>query len=145
MNKSMLLDVNDILTYLLRNEPFFDVQLLILSEGKSNILPADIVLPFHPTAAGPLGNIDAETLDAWRWYLATLRSLTYSIGTEIQKVVEDDMVSARQVDRSLGTEDFNRWLTMGRLMSVSFGETCLSNEHWQMVKEMERLRKERLK
>jgi hypothetical protein len=38
-----------------------------------------------------------------------------------------------------------RWLTMGRLMSVSFGETCLSNEHWQMVKEMERLRKERIK
>ncbi|GKA56795.1 minichromosome maintenance complex-binding protein [Tanacetum coccineum] len=86
------------------------------------------------TMVGPLENIDSETLDAWRWYLATLRSLTYSIGTEIQKVVEDDMVSARQVDRSLGTEDFNRWLTMGRLMSVSFGETCLSNEHWQMVK-----------
>ena len=64
-----------------------DVQLLILSEGKSNILPADIVLPFHPTAVGPLGNLDAETLNAWRWYLATLRLLTYSIGTEIQKVI----------------------------------------------------------
>jgi hypothetical protein len=26
-----------------------------------------------------------------------------------QQVVEDDMVSARKVDRSLGTEDFNRF------------------------------------
>nr|GEV83084.1 hypothetical protein [Tanacetum cinerariifolium] len=45
-----------------------DVQLLILLEGKSNILPVDVVLPFHPTTMGPLGNIDAETLDAWRWW-----------------------------------------------------------------------------
>lgn len=121
-----------------------DVQLLILSEGKSNILPADLGVPFHPSSVGPLGIMDAETLNAWRWYLAALRSLPHSIETEMQKVVEDDMVAARQADRRLGSEDFSRWLSMGRLMSVSFGETCLSHQHWQMVKEMERLRKERL-
>nr|XP_043613110.1 mini-chromosome maintenance complex-binding protein [Erigeron canadensis] len=121
-----------------------DVQILILSERKSNILPADLVLPFHPSSVGSLGVVDEQTLNAWRWYLTTLRSLPHSIGTEMQKVVEDDMVAARQADRSLGTEDFNRWLTMGRLMSLSLGETCLSHEHWQMVKELERLRKERL-
>ncbi|KAL8218070.1 hypothetical protein R6Q57_021443 [Mikania cordata] len=122
-----------------------DVQILILSEGKSNILPADTVIPFHPSSAGPTGIVDEQTLNSWRWYLATVRSLPHTIGADMQKVVEDDMVAARQVNRSLGTEDFNRWLTMGRLMGVSFGETCLSHEHWQMVKEMERLRKERLK
>ncbi|KAI7738486.1 hypothetical protein M8C21_016448 [Ambrosia artemisiifolia] len=122
-----------------------DVQILILSEGKSNILPADIVIPFQPSSVGSTGTVDEQTLNAWRWYLATVRSLPHTIGADMQKVVEDDMVAARQVDRSLGTEDFNRWLTMGRLMGVSYGETCLSHEHWQMVKEMERLRKERLK
>ncbi|KAD2805243.1 hypothetical protein E3N88_38620 [Mikania micrantha] len=122
-----------------------DVQILILSEGKSNILPADTVISFHPSSAGPTGIVDEQTLNSWRWYLATVRSLPHTIGADMQKVVEDDMVAARQVNRSLGTEDFNRWLTMGRLMGVSFGETCLSHEHWQMVKEMERLRKERLK
>ncbi|MFS7961045.1 putative mini-chromosome maintenance complex-binding protein [Helianthus anomalus] len=122
-----------------------DVQILILSEGKSNILPADIVIPFHPSSVGSTGMVDEQTLNAWRWYLGAARSLPHTIGEDMQKVVEDDMVAARQADRSLGTEDFNRWLTMGRLMGVSFGETCLSHEHWQMVKEMERLRKERLK
>ncbi|KAK9059703.1 hypothetical protein SSX86_020407 [Deinandra increscens subsp. villosa] len=123
-----------------------DVRLLVLSEGKSNILPADIVLRFLPSSsANPVGTVDEETLNAWRWYLATLRSLPHSIGTDMQKVVEDDMVASRQADRNLGTEDFSRWLTMGRLMASSFGETCLSHEHWQMVKEMERLRKDRLK
>ncbi|KAL7589325.1 hypothetical protein Lser_V15G36082 [Lactuca serriola] len=121
-----------------------DVQILVLSEAKSNILPADLIVPFHPSSVGPLGDVDEETLNEWRWYLATLRSSPHSIETEMQKVVEDDMVAARQVDRSLGSEDFSRWLTMGRLMSLSFGETCLSHQHWQMVKEMERLRKERL-
>ncbi|THG04025.1 hypothetical protein TEA_013710 [Camellia sinensis var. sinensis] len=65
-------------------------------------------------------------------------------GGDRHEVVEDDLVAARQADRSLGSQDFSRWLTMGRLMSVSFGETRLSLEHWQMVKELERLRTERL-
>ncbi|CAK9150581.1 unnamed protein product [Ilex paraguariensis] len=121
-----------------------DVQLLVLSEGKSNILPADVVLPFHPSSAGSSEVSDAEALKAWRWYLATLRSLPHSIGQEMQKVVEDDLVAARQADRSLGSKEFSRWLTMARLMSASFGETCLSLEKWRMVKELQRLRRERL-
>ncbi|XP_041991508.1 mini-chromosome maintenance complex-binding protein-like isoform X1 [Salvia splendens] len=120
-----------------------DVQFLILSEGKSNILPADLVLPFHPSSVDPASGVDGEMLKAWRWYLATMKSLPHSIDPPLQKAVEDDLVAARQADRSLSREDFSRWLTMGRLMSVSFGATSLSMEHWQMVKELERLRKNR--
>ncbi|KAM7494732.1 hypothetical protein LguiB_029341 [Lonicera macranthoides] len=120
-----------------------DAQLLILSEGKSNILPADLVLPFRPSSVDSCEIVDAEALKACRWYLATLRSLPHSIGPDMQKVVEDDLVAARQADRSLGSEEFSRWLTMGRLMSMSYGETSLSMEHWQMVKELERLRRDR--
>ncbi|XP_061997947.1 mini-chromosome maintenance complex-binding protein [Rosa rugosa] len=121
-----------------------DVQLLVLSEGKSNILPADIVLPFQPSSVD-LFEATAEALEAWRWYLATIRSLPHSIEPEIQKVIENDLVEAKQADRSIGTQDFSRLLTMGRLLSMSFGETSLSLEHWQMVKELERLRRERIK
>ncbi|XP_028958164.1 mini-chromosome maintenance complex-binding protein-like isoform X2 [Malus domestica] len=121
-----------------------DIQMVVLSEGKSNILPADVVLPFHPSSVASV-EVTAEALEVWRWYLATLRSLPHSIESEIQKVIENDLVAARQEDRTLGTQDFSRLLTMGRLMSMSFGETSLSLEHWQMVKELERLRRERLK
>ncbi|XWS65611.1 hypothetical protein CRYUN_Cryun05aG0128500 [Craigia yunnanensis] len=122
-----------------------DVQLLIFSDGKSNIVPADLVVPFQPSSLESSEIPVSEALEAWRWYLATVRSLPHSIGSEMQKVVEDDLVAARQADRSLGSRDFSRWLTMARLVSSSFGETCLSLEHWQMVKELERLRRERLK
>ncbi|OMO63637.1 Mini-chromosome maintenance complex-binding protein [Corchorus capsularis] len=122
-----------------------DVQLLIFSEGKSNIVPADVVVPFQPSSLESSETPVAEPLEAWRWYLATVRSLPHSIGSEMQKVVEDDLVAARQANRNLGSQDFSRWLTMARLVSTSFGETNLSLEHWQLVKELERLRMERLK
>ncbi|KAL9418716.1 hypothetical protein AB3S75_036632 [Citrus x aurantiifolia] len=126
-------------------EMIADVQMLILSEGKSNIVPADLVIPFQPSSAASFEVVPAETLEAWRWYLASVRSLPHSIESDMQKVVESDLVAARQADRSLGGQDLSRLLTMGRLMSASFGETSLSLEHWQMVKELERLRRERLK
>ncbi|KAL3565296.1 hypothetical protein D5086_033342 [Populus alba] len=126
-------------------EMMADVQMLILSEGKSNIMPADIIMPFQPSSAGPSDVVPTEVLEAWRWYLATVRSMPHLISPEMQKVVENDLVTARQADRSLGSQDFSRWLTMGRLISASFGETSLSLEHWQMVKELERLRMDRLK
>ncbi|XP_059666822.1 mini-chromosome maintenance complex-binding protein-like isoform X2 [Cornus florida] len=85
-----------------------DVRLLILSEGKSNILPADLVLPFRPSSVGSSEIEDAEAVKAWRWYLATLGSLPHSIESEMLKVVEDDLVAARQADRSLCSRDFSR-------------------------------------
>ncbi|KAG1338973.1 putative 5-amino-6-(5-phospho-D-ribitylamino)uracil phosphatase, chloroplastic [Cocos nucifera] len=122
-----------------------DVQLLILSEGKSNILPADLVLPFRPTAVAAAVNPSAEDLQAWRWYLATSKSLPHSSEPEMHQLLQDELVAAMREDRSVGCTDLNRLLTMAQLMSASFGEKTLSLEHWQLVKELERLRKERLK
>ncbi|XP_010525516.1 PREDICTED: mini-chromosome maintenance complex-binding protein-like [Tarenaya hassleriana] len=122
-----------------------DVQVLIFSKGKSNTMPADLVVPFQPSEANSFESVAPEAAETWRWYLATCRTLPYSIGQEIQQVVENDLVAVRQADRSLGSQDLSRLLTMARLMSASFGETTLSLEHWQMVLELERLGRERLK
>ncbi|KAL2339470.1 hypothetical protein Fmac_007410 [Flemingia macrophylla] len=122
-----------------------NVQLLVLSEGKSNILPADAVVPFEPSTTNFSEAATTEALEAWRWYLATVRHLSHSIEPEMQKVVENDLVAARQDDRSLSSQDLSRLVTMGRLLSLSYGETSLSLEHWQMVKELERLRRERFR
>lgn len=63
-----------------------DVQLLILSEAKSSILPADLVLPFSPRSVVSI-NATIEDLQAWRWYLATMRSLPCSIEPEMNLVL----------------------------------------------------------
>ncbi|KAK3163975.1 hypothetical protein QOZ80_1AG0010920 [Eleusine coracana subsp. coracana] len=120
-----------------------DVQMLTLSEGKSNILPSDLIVPFRPSSV-PAVNAGSEEFESWRWYLATVRSLPQSTEPETYQMIQDEMVSAMRDDRSLGCSELSRWLTMAQIMASSFGEKSLSMEHWQMVKELERLRKERL-
>lgn len=65
-----------------------DIQLLVFSEGKSNIVPADLVIPFQPSSSGSLEVVPRETLEAWRWYLTTVKSLPHSIELEMQQVCE---------------------------------------------------------
>lgn len=67
-----------------------DVQLLILSEAKSSILPADLVLPFSPRSVASI-NATSEDLQAWRWYLATMRSLPSSIEPEMNLVLPPNL------------------------------------------------------
>ncbi|KAF3790319.1 Mini-chromosome maintenance complex-binding protein [Nymphaea thermarum] len=85
-----------------------DVQVLVISAGKSNIVPADLVIPFHPTEAASCSNVTSTELQAWRSYLTTMRSLPHAIDPAIQKTIEDDMVAARQAERTLGPDDFSR-------------------------------------
>ncbi|KAL6848125.1 hypothetical protein ACP4OV_022253 [Aristida adscensionis] len=120
-----------------------DVQLLTLSEGKSNILPSDLIVPFRPSSVAAV-NASPEELESWRWYLSTVRSLPQSNEPDTYQMIQDEMVSAMRDDRSLGCSELSRWLTMAQIMASSFGEKSLSIEHWQMVKELERLRKQRL-
>ena len=86
-----------------------DAQMLIFSEGKSNIMPADLVVPFQPSQVNSLQVITPETAEAWRCYLATCKSLSNSIGEELQQVLENDLVELRQTDRSLGSQDLSRY------------------------------------
>ncbi|XP_047061589.1 mini-chromosome maintenance complex-binding protein-like [Lolium rigidum] len=120
-----------------------DVQMLTLSEGKSNILPSDLVVPFRPSTV-PAVTATPEELESWRWYLATVRSLPQSNEPEILQTIQDEMVNAMREDRGLGCSELSRWLTMAQITASSFGEKSLSMEHWQMVKELERLRKQRM-
>ena len=62
-----------------------DVQMLTLSEGKSNILPSDLVVPFRPSTV-PAVTASPEELETWRWYLATVRSFPQSNEPEIYQV-----------------------------------------------------------
>lgn len=65
-----------------------DVQLLTLSEGKSNILPSDLVVPFRPSTVSAV-TATSEELESWRWYLATVRSLPQSSEPEIYQVTSN--------------------------------------------------------
>ncbi|KAJ3693792.1 hypothetical protein LUZ60_009272 [Juncus effusus] len=120
-----------------------EAQFLIISEAKSNILPADLIMPVQFSALNAF-NVSEEQLKAWRWYLATIKSFPHLTDSNICEDLQNEMVKEMSVDRSLSPADLCRLMTMAQLMAASFGEKNLSLEHWQMVKEIERLRKLRL-
>ncbi|KAI5074125.1 hypothetical protein GOP47_0010086 [Adiantum capillus-veneris] len=121
-----------------------DVPVLVLSTARSRLFPADVVLPLRPTLNFS-SNLSPDLVAKWRTYLGAARAGDHTIDPSIQKILEEDLVTARQEDRSIGPEVFHRWLTMARLLSVSYGESTLSLERWQMVRELERRLAERLR
>eukprot|EP00249_Psilotum_nudum_P000776 c12897_g1_i1 orf=82-1905(+) len=122
-----------------------DVPVLVLSCARSRLFSADTVVPLRFSAI-PLRFLDNLT-DAGRWrvYLSLAKSMPHTIEPSMQKIVEGELVAARQRNRSLGPEVFHRWLTMARLLSISFGESTLSLERWNMVRDLERRCAERLR
>eukprot|EP00250_Pteridium_aquilinum_P012999 c21070_g1_i1 orf=136-1962(+) len=121
-----------------------DLPVLVFSTARSRLFPADVVLPLRPTRDSSLV-FSPELLSKWRMYLGAARAGEHTIDPSMQKILEEDLVSARQEDRSLGSDVFHRWLTLARLLSVSYGESTLSSERWHMVRELERRLAERLR
>lgn len=121
-----------------------DVPVLVFSTARSRLFPADVVLPLRPTQDCSL-ELQPEALAKWRMYLGTARAGDHSIDPTMQKVLEGELVTARQADRSLGSDVFHRWLTLARLISVSYGESTLKLERWHTVRELERRLEERLR
>lgn len=121
-----------------------DVPVLVFSTARSRLFPADVVIPLRPTRVSSLV-FPPEALPKWRMYLGAARAGDHTIDPSMQKILEEDLVTARQKDRSLGSDVFHRWLTLARLLSVSYGETTLSLERWQAVRELERRLEERLR
>ena len=123
--------------------------LLILSEGKS-LLPSDchVVLkhlkPAQATSS-VLSGVSPEIMERMRGYLGVARLASYSLSSEMQRVLQDDFVKSRQEDHTnMTAEDFHLLLLLARLMTLSRGQTTLTEETWYHVKEMEMERRARL-
>ncbi|EFJ32579.1 hypothetical protein SELMODRAFT_86324 [Selaginella moellendorffii] len=114
-----------------------DLPVLVVSCGKSRILPADALVPLRCSAEAARIHAEASDLSKWRIYLSSAREADHVIEPSMQKIVEEDLVAARQNDRTLGSETFHRWLTMARLLSLSYSERSLTRERWEMMKELE--------
>jgi hypothetical protein len=116
-----------------------------MQQAKSRMLPADAVVPLMSTATPACSTADELDFAKWRLYLTMARDMEHTLQPSILKTVEDDLVAARQEDRTLGPETFHRWLTMARLMAVSYMEPTLLPERWRMVRDLEFRCAERLR
>ncbi|CAM6091635.1 unnamed protein product [Calypogeia fissa] len=117
-----------------------DIPVLIISNAKSRLLPADIVAPIRSTANYSSFSVEDSEVARWRLFLSSVRNMDHSLDSSMQKLVEEEIVEARQNDPSLTPEIFHRWLSLARLLCLSHGERTLSLQRWRRVREMEQLR-----
>ena len=80
-----------------------------------------------------------------RAFLGVAQLAEYSLSSEMQELLQDDFVKSRQQDRrNMTAEDFHQLLLMSRLMSLSCGQSTLTPEMLNRVKQMEAERRARL-
>lgn len=131
-----------------------NINVLVASEGRS-LLPSDCQVLLKPQMCPPsleqymealLSATLPSLLNKFRMYLSLLQLMDYTISEEITKAVEDDFVDMRKGDpQSMSADDLHRLLVVARLLSLSSGQTSLSQERWLRAKELEIQRKDRLR
>ncbi|KAE8661671.1 Mini-chromosome maintenance complex-binding protein [Hibiscus syriacus] len=71
IENTKLLKKSDRVSKILQGGNGSGIQLLFFSEGKSNIVSSDVIVPFQPSFASSEIQV-TEELEAWIWYLATI-------------------------------------------------------------------------
>jgi hypothetical protein len=130
-----------------------DAPVTVLSTGRSLLKSSvDTVVPLRPYPSQQ-GDDDATSfsslllesdtsshLNDVRRYLSAVRGLDLKIDGDVSQFIEGDLAGARQKDARVGEETFHKWLTVARLMAVSWGEGELTGERWRAAMEMEKSR-----
>jgi len=126
-----------------------DVQVLVLSECRS-LLPSDFQLKVTPdeslldTNFRNIGSIlNQDLLNRIRVYLTQCRDGDYSLPEQVQTAVTDDFVQLRRQNPNQFTaEDLHTYLTLARLVTLSYGKSRMEGEIWPKVKQLEANRRE---
>jgi hypothetical protein len=117
-----------------------EVSSILLSERRSLVKEADILVPLRPQPVSN-GAVAPDALHAARWLVALVtrspRSLI--ISEDAQKVFADDFAMVRQAYK-VGPELASTWMAIARARCLTFGEQALSVERWREVMELEKVR-----
>eukprot|EP01119_Soliformovum_irregulare_P009275 TRINITY_DN22517_c0_g1_i1.p1 TRINITY_DN22517_c0_g1~~TRINITY_DN22517_c0_g1_i1.p1 ORF type:complete len:600 (-),score=202.12 TRINITY_DN22517_c0_g1_i1:12-1589(-) len=118
----------------------------VVSHGKSLFTPhCSLSVPTVPTTSTfNSTQLEDSTYKIYRLYLALFSNLEYSIEDQLAVTLQDSFVEARKSERNIRRDDFQLWLTLARLESLSRGVTSLTGEIWETTLKTEFARLERM-
>lgn len=121
-----------------------DCPVTILSKSNSLLKDAvNFVVPVHFLAQKDVA-LQSVDVNAVRRYLQGARCLDFGIPESLGEEIEKELVNARKKNSEINEVTFHRWLTVARLLSLSYGERALTKERWHAALMLERKRLERL-
>ncbi|XP_005175421.1 mini-chromosome maintenance complex-binding protein [Musca domestica] len=131
-----------------------DIPVLILSEGRS-MLPSDISLPLKTDTESV--QLMTETLKAanhylsqnsrleqFRRYLTNAKTSDFTMNPGDTEMIQNDFVEMRKTNSVTSADDLHSLLVLSRLLAIARGKNVLDKESWELAKEMESKRRQRL-
>lgn len=86
--------------------------------------------------------LSATELQAFRNYIASCKyCTTYVINDAMEKLIQQDFVQSRKMDKNVNDQHLHRWLNVARLLTLSLGMTEVNEQVWQHAKSLVAARK----
>lgn len=91
-----------------------------------------------PSPRVPLPLVPEKFFADARTYVSMVRELDYTMEARMRTQIQEHFVNARKVPQNEVTqESLHLWMTLARLVSLSYGESVLTEESWKRVLELE--------
>ncbi|KAI8069857.1 putative alanine racemase-domain-containing protein [Gilbertella persicaria] len=127
-----------------------DISVLVLSCSKS-MFPNHCSIRLQSTGSMDVEtNVPSkETLDRFRRYVHSAKFNTYDISDQVSEYIQISFVNERKTAIENGTEpptqeELMLRMNLARLAAASFGETCLTQQRYDYVVQLDKSRKARL-
>lgn len=137
-----------------------DLKVLVVSEGKSILaVPFDVRIEkndpesidsMRQACAAVDAFLTEDLLNMFRYFITALKDVPeYTIPDDVQKLIQENFVTwRRQADANgkvlFSADDLSTYMTIARYLTISRGETTLTNDIWKETCEMESNRQSRL-
>ncbi|KAN0011848.1 hypothetical protein ACTFIU_007419 [Dictyostelium citrinum] len=96
------------------------------------------------------GIYNDDHLNQFRNYINYCKNLTFKISSPIgdggesddaTRYIQEDFVKSRQLDPKMSTDVFHYWLTLSRLVALSYQDQYIKIDKWNIMKSLEEKRK----
>lgn len=83
-------------------------------------------------------------LEQFRRFLTLAKICKFDMNTEQSEMIQTDFVEMRRNNIVKNADDLHLLLVLSRLLAIARGKTLLDKESWELAKEMELKRRQRI-
>lgn len=83
-------------------------------------------------------------LEQFRRYLTNAKTSDFTMNPGDTEMIQNDFVEMRKTNSVTSADDLHSLLVLSRLLAIARGKNVLDKESWELAKEMESKRRQRL-